>query len=201
LRLILSALLIVLAFGLGAWGISFLLPSSPAWVKVAVSMVWLFGIIACAFLIGNQKRENEEERREFQHIVRNNILYLGIAIVPITVLVALTIHDVDKGIHRNIKQNWVLCTITASTVLGFLIEEFWCLKRLWQMWAVLVAYSALHFSIGVPALAQLHTIRAGYISSIALPELMLVSYFLYLLEEKNGITSPTNNPSHYDFGR
>jgi hypothetical protein len=184
LRLILSALLIVVTFGLGAWGISFLLPSSPAWVKVAVSVVWLFVIIASAFFLGNQKRGTEEERREFRHIFRNNILYLAIAILPITVLVALAIHDVDKGIQRNIKQNWLLCTITASAVLGLSIEEFWRLRRLWQMWAVLVAYSALHFSIGVPALVQLHRIRVGYISLIAMPELMLVSYFLYLLQGK-----------------
>jgi hypothetical protein len=185
LRLIFSALLIVVTFGLGSWGISFLLPSSPAWVKVAVSMVWLFVVVASAFFLGNQKRgTTDEERREFQHIVRNNILYLAIAILPITVLVALTIHDVDKGIQRNIKQNWLLCTITASAVLGLSIEEFWRLRRLWQMWAVLVAYSALHFSIGVPALFQLHRIRAGYISLIAMPELILVSYFLYLLQDK-----------------
>jgi hypothetical protein len=170
---------------LGAWGIAFLLPSSPAWGKVGASMVWLFVIIAFAFFLGNQKRRTtEEERREFQHILRNNMLYLAIAVVPITALVALAIHDVDEGIQRNIRQNWLLCTLTAFLVVGFSIEEFWRLRRVWQMWGVLVAYTALHFSIGVPVLAHLHKIRAGYISLIAMPELILVSFILYLIEEK-----------------
>lgn len=184
MRVIVSALAIVVAFGMGAWGIAFLLPSSPAWVKVAEVMVWLFVLIASAFLLGNQKRGTEEERREFHHIFCNNVLYLAIAVIPITALFALAIHDVDADIQRNIRQNWLLCTLTAFAVVGFSIEEFWRLRRVWQMWGVLAAYTALHFSIGVPALAHLHKVRAGYISLIATPELILVSFVLYLIEDR-----------------
>jgi membrane protein YdbS with pleckstrin-like domain len=183
-RLVVSALGIVVAFGLGAWGIAFLLPSSPAWVKIAAVMVWLFVLIASAFLLGNRKGNTEEERREFHHIVRNNVLYLAIALVPVTALCALAIHDVDKGIQRNIRQNWLLCTLTASFVVAFSIEQFWRLRSLWQMWGVLLAYTVLHFSIGVPALAHLDKIRYGYISLVATPELYLVSFLLYWIETR-----------------
>jgi hypothetical protein len=183
-RLILSALGIVVAFGLGAWGIAFLLPSSPAWVKVAAVVVWLFVLIASALLLGNQKGDTEEERREFHYILRDNLLYMAIALVPITALFALAIHDVDEGIQRNIRQNWLLCTLTAFFVVAFSIERFWRLRSLWQMWGVLVAYAALHFSIGVPALAHLDKIGYGDISLIAAPELILVSFVLYWIEKR-----------------
>jgi hypothetical protein len=169
---------------LGAWGIAFLLPNSPAWVKVAAAIVWLFVLIASALLLGNQKGDSEEERREFHQIFRNNVLYLAIALVPITALFALAIHDVDEGIQRNVRQNWLLCTLTGFTVVGISIEEFWRLRSVWQMWGILLAYVALHFSIGVPALAQLDKIRYGDISLIAAPELILVSFVLYWIEKR-----------------
>jgi len=74
-RLIVSALGIVVAFVLGAWGIAFLLPGSPAWVKTAAVLVWLFVLTASAFLLGNRQGNTEEERREFRDILRNNALY------------------------------------------------------------------------------------------------------------------------------
>ncbi len=184
MRLICSALGIVVSFELGAWGIAFLLPSSPAWVKIAAVVVWLFVLIASAFLLGNKKGYTEDERREFQHILRNNVLYLAIALVPVTALYALAIHDVDQGIQRHIKQNWLLCTLTASFVVAFSIEQFWRLRSLWQMWGVLIAYAALHFSIGVPSLAHLDKIRYGYISLVVTPELYLVSFVLWWIETK-----------------
>jgi hypothetical protein len=183
-RLIVSALGIVVAFVLGAWGIAFLLPGSPAWVKTAAVLVWLFVLTASAFLLGNRQGNTEEERREFRDILRNNALYLAIALVPVTALCALAIHDVDEGIQRNIKQNWLLCTLTASFVVAFSVEQFWRLRRLWPMWGILAAYTLLHFSIGVPALARLDRIRYGYISLIATPELYLVSFFLYWAETR-----------------
>jgi len=183
-RLIISGLGIVVAFGLGAWGIAILLPGSPAWVQIAAVIVWLFILIAAAFLLGNKKRGADDERREFRDIVRTNALYLAIALVPVTALFALAIHDVDKGIHRNIRQNWLLCTLTASFVVAFSIEQFWRLRGLWQMWGILIAYTVLHFSVGVPALANLESIRYGHISLIAVPELYLVSFVLYWVEMK-----------------
>jgi hypothetical protein len=191
-RLIVSALIIVIAFGFGAWGIAFLLPTSPAWVKVAAVMVWLFVLIASAFWLGNQKGSTEEERHEFHYIVRKNFLYLAIAVVPVTALFALTMHDVDAGIQRNIKQNWLLCTLTAFLVVGISIEGFWRIRRVWQMWGVLAAYTALHFSIGVPALAHMNKIRGGYISLIVMAELLLVSFILCFIEDRAGPVLPPN---------
>jgi hypothetical protein len=116
-------------------------------------MVWLLVLIAPAFWVGNQKGSTGEERREFYCIVRKNFVYLAIAVVPVTALFFLAMYDVDADIQRHIKQNWVLCTLTAFLVVGISIEGFWRTRRVWQMWSVLAAYTALHFSIGVPTLA------------------------------------------------
>jgi hypothetical protein len=65
MRLLISAVAIVFGFGLGAWGISSLLPETlPAWVGVTLTMVWLFLLIFAVLLIssrshkeiGNQRR-------------------------------------------------------------------------------------------------------------------------------------------------
>jgi hypothetical protein len=191
-RLILFALGVVGGFVFGAWCLAILLPTSPARVKVAAVMVWLFVLIAFAFWVGNQKGRTGEERREFHYIVKKNFVYLAIAVVPVTTLFALAMHDVDAGIQRHIKQNWVLCTLTAFLVVGISIEGFWRIRRVWQMWSVLAAYTALHFSIGVPALAHVNKIRGGYISLIVMPELLLVSFILSSIEDRAGSVLPPN---------
>jgi hypothetical protein len=188
-RLIVSALVIIVGFCLGVWGIASLLPGVPPWGKVTLSLVCLFVLIVSIFFLGNKRGSTQEERLEFKHILGDNLLYMGIAVVPITGLIALAIHDLDAGVHRNIRQNWVLCTMTAGVVLAFSIEQFWHLRRCWQMWAVLTAYATLHFSIGVPALAHLQRIRAGYVSLIAMPELMLIFFVLYFVEANKQIRS------------
>jgi hypothetical protein len=111
-------------------------------------------------------------------------LYIAIAFVPVAILLAVSVHDLDKGIHRNIKENWVVCAITAAAVLGFSIKEFWRVRRSWRMWVILAGYAALHFSLGVPALSQFDRIGAGYIYLIAMPELMLMSFALHLATAK-----------------
>ncbi len=170
---------------LRAWAIAVLLPDTPAWSKVALCLVWLFVLIGAAFILGNKRGDTQEEKREFHHVVRENLSYLGLALLPIVFLVALEIHDLDKGIHRNVRQNWLLCTITAGTVVGLSIEKFWYIRRCWEMWAVLAAYATLHFCVGIPALAHLQSIRYGYISMIAMPELLLIFSVLDLLQAKH----------------
>lgn len=172
---------------LGSVGHRISLSSSPAWIKIAVVIVWLFVLIASALLLGNMKSGAGEERREFQHVLRNDILYLAIALIPVTALCALIVHDTDMGIQRNIRQNWLLCELTAFTVVGISIEQFWRLRRTWQLWGVLLAYAALHFSIGVPALTRLDRIRYGDISMIAAPELIVVSFVLYRIEQRQAL--------------
>lgn len=157
------------------------MPNVPPWADITLSIVWLFVLIATAFLLGNKGQGSQGDPRQLRHRLRDTLLYLGIALVPVTIGIAVMIHDSDKGIHRNIKENWVVCIITAASVLGFVVKNFWRFRRGWRMWAVLAVYSALHFSIGVPVLRQLDRIPAIYIWPIAMFELILVTFALHLV--------------------
>src|SRR5580700_6466223 len=92
-RLFLSALGIVVGFGLGAWAIARLLPNTPAWIGVTLSTVWLFALIATTFLVGNKGKGTQGETRDLQQHLRDSLLYIGIAFVPVTIGIAVIIHD------------------------------------------------------------------------------------------------------------
>jgi len=178
MRLVIAGVAVVAGFVVGMLGIARLTPDSPAWVRVALATVWLFGLIAGAYLLGNKSypRTPEVRRR-----IRDGFLYLGIGFLVAVVVVAVVIHDLDKGIHRNYRQNWVFCVLTAAVVVGYSVKDFWRFRRGWRMWAVLAVYVTLHFTIGVPALGNLDRIPAWYIWAIGMPEAMLVTFALHLV--------------------
>jgi hypothetical protein len=43
-RLLLSAVAIILFFALGVWAIALLLPQNPDWLKLALAMLWLVSL-------------------------------------------------------------------------------------------------------------------------------------------------------------
>jgi Mn2+/Fe2+ NRAMP family transporter len=64
MRLFSFAIAIVIAFGLGAWGISRLLPKTiPEWVGVTLSIVWLFLLIFGITLTSNKSHRKIEDQR------------------------------------------------------------------------------------------------------------------------------------------
>jgi hypothetical protein len=175
---------------------AFLLPGTATWIRVSLSMVWLCALIAGAFVLGNRGEDHPGETRELRQRLRDGLLYIGVASLLVTIFSAVAIHDLEKGIHRNIRENWVISVITAGFVLAFSINDFWGVRRSWRMWAVLAAYSFLHFSLCVPALGHLARIPAGYISAIGIPELMLVSFALHLATRVVNPVAPDKLPSH-----
>jgi hypothetical protein len=64
MRLFSFAVAIVISFGIGAWGISRLLPeTSPTWVGLTLSTMWLFLLIFAVMLkSGNSRRKFEDQR-------------------------------------------------------------------------------------------------------------------------------------------
>jgi len=64
MRPLFLAVAIVFGFGLGAWGISSLLPeTAPAWVGVTLTMVWLFLLIFAVSLISSKSRRKIADQR------------------------------------------------------------------------------------------------------------------------------------------
>jgi len=176
MRLLIAASAVIAGFLIGVLAIARLTPDSPAWVRLTLATAWLFVVIAGAFLLGNKgQARNAESQRQ----LRDSLLYVAIAFVFVTVAVGVIIHDVDKGIHRNIKQNWVIGFITAPFVCGYALKAFWHFRHCWRIWAVIVGYLILHFSIAVPALGKLDRIPAIYIWPIGMFEFTLVASALH----------------------
>jgi hypothetical protein len=64
MRLFSFAIAIVIGFGLGAWGISRLLPETVAeWVGVTLSTLWLFLLIFAVTLTSSKSRRKIEDQR------------------------------------------------------------------------------------------------------------------------------------------
>jgi hypothetical protein len=64
MRLFSLAVAIVIGFGLGAWGVSRLLPPTvPEWVGVTLSMLWLFLLIFTVTLTSSKSRRKIEDQR------------------------------------------------------------------------------------------------------------------------------------------
>src|SRR5258708_22047437 len=64
MRLFSFAVAIVIGFGLGAWGISRLLPETvPEWVGVTLGIVWLFLLIFGVTLTSSKSRRKIEDQR------------------------------------------------------------------------------------------------------------------------------------------
>lgn len=64
MRVLSLAIATVIGFGLGAWGISRLLPGTvPAWVGVTLSVVWLFLLIFGVTLISSRSRRQVADQR------------------------------------------------------------------------------------------------------------------------------------------
>jgi len=64
MRLLIVAVAIVISFGLGAWGISSLLPETvPAWVGVTLTMVWLFLLVFAVSRTSSKSRRKIGDQR------------------------------------------------------------------------------------------------------------------------------------------
>ncbi len=64
MRIFSFAITVVIGFGLGAWGISRLLPETmPEWIGVTLSILWLFLLIFGITLISSKSRRKIEDQR------------------------------------------------------------------------------------------------------------------------------------------
>ena len=54
----------------------------------------------------------------------------------VTVVIALTIHDTDRGIHRYFKNDWFVGFASACFALGYSAKAFWVFCRNPRLWAL-----------------------------------------------------------------
>src|SRR5579864_7668909 len=101
MRLSLAAIMVVGVFVFVALLISRLFPYGAGWAGVCIAITCLYASAFGAWaLLGNKPDKNARVMQDdiaLQYALRNNLLYFAVAMVIVTILMAITIHDTDRG--------------------------------------------------------------------------------------------------------
>src|SRR5438445_12848266 len=85
----------------------------------------------------------------------------------VTIALAVTIHDTDRGVHRNFKNDWFVGLGSACVALGYAAKGFWIYRRNWRLWAVIAALFALFTAITIPFLSQMEKVPLLFMGQAA----------------------------------
>jgi hypothetical protein len=120
-----------------------------------------------------QKRWAAQGKGAQQHPLRDNLLYFAVAMAAVTITVALTIHDTERGIHRSFKNDWFVGLGSACVALTYAAKAFWIFRRNWRLWAVIAALFALFTTISIPFLSQMEKVPLLFMGPLANVELLI----------------------------
>ena len=177
MRLSLAAVMVVAIFAFVLLLISRLFPSGAGWAGVCVAITCLYASAFGAWaLLGNKPDKNVRAIQGDvvqQHPLRDNLLYFAVAMAVVTVALAVTIHDTDRGIHRNLKNDWSVGLGSACVALGYAAKAFWIYRRNWRLWAVIAALFALFTAITIPFLSQMEKVPLLFMGPLGNIELLI----------------------------
>ncbi len=173
MRLFVAALTVAATFVLVVLLISRLFAYGSGWAGLCVAIACLY---ASAFsvwaLFGNKPDKNAREVVQGHHL-RDNLLYFAVAMVAVTIIIAALINDTDKGIHRNLKNDWFVGLGSACVALGYAAKAFWIFRGNWRLWAVIAALFAMFTAITIPALSQMEKVPLLFMGPLANIELLI----------------------------
>jgi apolipoprotein N-acyltransferase len=123
MRLSLAAVTVVAIFAFLLLLISRLFPYGAGWAGVCIAITCLYASIFGAWaLLGNKPDKNVPAIQGDivqRHPLRDNLLYFAVAMAAVTITLAVTIHDTDRGIHRDFKNDWFVGLGSACVALGY----------------------------------------------------------------------------------
>jgi hypothetical protein len=162
MRLFVAALMVVAIFGVVVLIMSRLFPYGAGWAGVCVAITCLYaGVFGAWVLIGNETGKNARAMQGDivrQHSLKDNLLYFAVAMAAVTIAMALTIHDTERGIDRNFRNEWFVGFVSACFALGYAAKAFWSSRRNWRLWTVIGALFALFTAITIPFLSQMEKV-------------------------------------------
>lgn len=177
MRLFVAAVVVVAIFVVVVLLISRLFPYGAGWPGVCVAITSLyasaFGVWA---LLGNKTDKNARAMQGDivqQHSLTDNLLYFAVAMAAVTIAIAVTIHDTERGIHRNLRNDWFVGFGSACFALGYAAKAFWISRRNWRLWAVIAALFALFTAITIPFLSQMEKVPLLFMGPLANIELLV----------------------------
>ena len=177
MRLYIAAAAVLAIFVIVLLVVSRLFPYGAGWAGVCVAMTCLYASAFGAWaLLGNKPHKNaraEQGDIVQQHPLRDNLLYFSVAMAAVTMVIAVTIHDTDRGIHRDFKNDWFVGLGSACFALGYAAKAFWTYRRNWSLWAVIAALFALFTAITMPFLSQMEKVPLVFMGPLANVELLI----------------------------
>ena len=108
-----------------------------------------------------------------RYLLRDNLLYFAVAMAAVTITIAVTIHDTDRGIHRNFRNDWFVGLGSACVALGYAARAFWSSRRNWRLWALIAAFFALFTATTIPFLSQMEKVPLLFMGPLANIELLI----------------------------
>jgi hypothetical protein len=177
MRLFVAAVTVVATFVIVALLISRLFPYGAGWAGVCVAITCLYASIFGAWvLLGNKPDQNAfvmEGKIVQRHLLRDTLLYFAVGMAAVTIVMAVTIHDTDRGLHRNFRNDWFVGFGSACFALGYAAKAFWISRRNWRLWAIIAALFALFTAITIPALSQMEKVPLLLMGPLANIELLI----------------------------
>jgi hypothetical protein len=91
----------------------------------------------------------------------------------VTIVMALVIHDTERGIHLNFKNDWSVGFGSAFVSLGYAAKAFWISRKNWRLWAAIAALFAIFTATTIPALSQIENVPLLLMGPLANIELLV----------------------------
>jgi magnesium-transporting ATPase (P-type) len=191
MRLFLCGLMVVAIFVFVAFLIAWLFPEGAGWVGVCIAVTCLYaGTFAAWALFGSQtdKKANMIQGEVSRtHPLRDNILYFAVAMALVTLVIAVVIHDTERGVHRSVKNDWTVGLGSAGLALSYAAKAFWTFRRSWRLWAIIAALFVVFGAITLPILSQMEKVPLLLMGPLANVELLLAILLLdWIVPGKSG---------------
>ena len=102
----------------------------------------------------------------------------------VTLVMAVLIHDTERGIHRRFRNDWFVGVGSAGFALGYAAKAFWASRRNWRLWAIIATLFVLFTAVTLPVLSQMEKVPLLFMGPLANIELLLS---ILLLERLVGL--------------
>jgi len=177
MRLFVAAVMVAATFVFVLLLISRLFPDGAGWAGVCVAITCLYATAFGAWaLLGNKPNKNARAMQDEivqTHPLRDNLLYFAVAMAVLTTVIAVVIHDTERAIHRNFRNDWFVAFGSACVALGYAAKAFWISRRNWRLWAVVAALFVLFTALTIPALSQMEKVPLLLMGPLANIELLI----------------------------
>jgi hypothetical protein len=162
MRLFVAAVMVVATFVLAALLVSRLFPYGAGWAGLSVVITCLYASMFGAWALFGNKADKDagaiHSKIARRHLLRDNLLYFAVAMVAVTITIAVLINDTEKGIHRSFKNDWFVGFGSACFALGYATKAFWISRRDWRLWTVIAVLFTLFTVIAIPVISQMEKV-------------------------------------------